>query len=347
MNKITFIVIPAFNPSYELTKLIDKLHVMSDASIIVVNDGSTSEFDEIFQLTNEFNTVQIISHKVNKGKGAALKLAFDFILNNEQQKDSIIVTADADGQHSVSDIKKIIKFAKTLTEKFLVLGIRDLSKDIPFRSKIGNYFIDKAFKIFHGIDCKGDSQTGLRAFSGDLLEKFSNLDGDKYDYETNMLLSTKNDEADLKLIPIETIYIDHNQSSHFHPLIDSLSIIRQLFSYSLIAILTFLLEILVFAILLPISTIIQANVVARICSIIINFILVKTRVFKSKERTIVTASKFVSVALFNSVLVGILVAFMSSKLQIDNVFLFKIMLDCSLFLINFYISKQFIFKDKS
>ena len=343
----TFIVIPALNPSLELIELVKKLDTLADLEIIVVNDGSELASKEIFETIKKLDKVQILEHTINLGKGAALKTAFKFILSNRNSLNSIIVTADADGQHSFSDIKRIRDFADIFKEKFLVLGIRNFSKNTPLRSKLGNCFINWALKTFHGIDCNGDSQTGLRAFSGDLIKNFSHLEGDRYEYETNMLLCSKNGKLSLKFLPIETIYIDKNNSSYFRPFIDSYIVLKQLFNYSIVGFISFVIEVFTFYILSIFFGIIQANFLSRALSLIANFSLLRKRVFQTKQKIKYMAFKYVFLAIFNSILVGICINFSSKLFQIEYIIFLKVIFDGILFFINYFLVKKLIFKDFS
>ena len=94
-----FLVIPAYEPDEKLIKLLKEVSALNLFQIIVVNDGSGDKFN----VAKEYAI--LLSHGINKGKGAALKTAFTYIKN--LNTDGIIVTADSDGQHKVSDIVKV------------------------------------------------------------------------------------------------------------------------------------------------------------------------------------------------------------------------------------------------
>ena len=93
------VLIPSYQPDEKLTALIEKLNT-SSLDIIVVNDGST-ENTEIFDTLN----CTVVHHNINKGKGAALKTGFKYMMDNGY---TAAVTADSDGQHSPEDICNII-----------------------------------------------------------------------------------------------------------------------------------------------------------------------------------------------------------------------------------------------
>ena len=97
---MNYIVIPAYQPDNKLIKLIEKIHEKSDFRILVIDDGSSSKCQYIFDKAEQYATV--LRHQVNQGKGQALKTAFDYI--RQQNSYGTVVTADADGQHKIWDI---------------------------------------------------------------------------------------------------------------------------------------------------------------------------------------------------------------------------------------------------
>ena len=97
---MNYIVIPAYQPDNKLIKLIEKIHEKSDFRILVIDDGSSSNCQNIFDKAEQYATV--LRHQVNQGKGQALKTAFTYI--RQQNSYGTVVTADADGQHKIWDI---------------------------------------------------------------------------------------------------------------------------------------------------------------------------------------------------------------------------------------------------
>ena len=114
---MNYIVIPAYQPDKQLIKLIEKIHEKSDFHILVIDDGSSSECQKIFDKAEQYATV--LRHEVNQGKGQALKTAFTYI--QEQNIYGTVVTADADGQHQGMDIfRTLIKSSENPNK--LILG---------------------------------------------------------------------------------------------------------------------------------------------------------------------------------------------------------------------------------
>jgi glycosyltransferase involved in cell wall biosynthesis len=121
-------LIPAYNPSGQLVDLVRKLAASDFAAIVVVNDGSKSDCDSIFEEISKISKVSLLRHAVNLGKGAALKTGLNYAYCNFEDHIGV-VTIDADGQHLVEDA---VKVAEALLEypESLVMGVRSFKKDV-------------------------------------------------------------------------------------------------------------------------------------------------------------------------------------------------------------------------
>lgn len=222
------LIVPAYEPDDKLLAALPLLEEAGFSDIIVVNDGSSSACDKIFEKAKGFSTVTLLSHEQNRGKGAALKTAYKYIL--ESRPSSLgAVCVDSDGQHLPKDVLACTKEMMT-GEPHIVLGCRDFTLPfVPERSRKGNNITRNVFKKFFKMDVS-DTQTGLRAvpsaFYNDMLE----TEGDRYEYENNMLITMKDNKIPYSEVSIETVYIEENKSSHFRPVRDSLRIYYHLFS---------------------------------------------------------------------------------------------------------------------
>lgn len=218
------VIIPSLNPDNKLLDLVNKLIEKGLKNIIVVNDGSSEEYNKIYdKLPKE---VRYIKYKNNQGKGYALKTAV-----KELTSEDAFITVDSDGQHKVSDVLRV---AKELENNNLVFGARNFKqKNVPFRSKFGNAFSRLAYFIKTLKRCP-DTQTGLRGINIKYKDLFINTKGDRYDFEMNFLCSLK---EKIKYIDIETIYEkDNNKKSHFKVIKDSFLIYKNLFIFLLMLI---------------------------------------------------------------------------------------------------------------
>ena len=224
-----YVLIPAYQPDARLPRLILELH-RADPSrkIVVVDDGSGQKFSDIFEASATAGA-HVISYEHNRGKGYALREGFTWIRDVAGDSPECVVTADADGQHTLNDIFRVGRRC-TDTGKS-VLGVREFVGHVPARSRIGNTATSALFWLATGWKLK-DTQTGLRAFPVALLPALLEVQGDRYEYELRVLLHLAKFRHPVTQIPIETIYEAGNPTSHFHPLQDSARIWAPLLKFA-------------------------------------------------------------------------------------------------------------------
>ena len=232
------ILIPAYNPDEKLLALLPKLRERFDR-IVLVDDGSTAGRD-IFPKAAPY-VEKILVHEKNRGKGAALKTGFSYIA----ESGSDVITADADGQHTPEDIAKVAEGLK-IQRGGLVLGVRAFTGKVPFRSRFGNTWTRWLFFFMTRLMIN-DTQTGLRGIPFELLAHIAAIPGDRYEYEMAMLADAKRHPSRPLQVPIETVYLDENATSHFHPVLDAIRIYRSLFQFCISSVLSFLIDNGVFA----------------------------------------------------------------------------------------------------
>lgn len=213
-------LIPAYQPEPVLLEVLEKLR-RCGMRILVVDDGSGPEFQELFRQASAFG--QILTHPENRGKGAALKTGLAS-LQQQYDPESLIVTVDADGQHRAEDALRVCRTAQRHPEA-LVLGSRKLQKEVPLRSRFGNAVTRTVWYWITGNRIY-DTQTGLRAFSVRRIPEFLAVAGERYEYEMQVLLFCSEKKIPILEEEIETIYRDRNASSHFHTLRDSIRVCR-------------------------------------------------------------------------------------------------------------------------
>ena len=95
----SIVIIPAYEPPKEFVDYARELSPMIER-LVVVNDGSREEYDEVFDAIAELPNVVYLSYPENHGKGYALKTAFEYCRDNFPA-DYTMVTADCDGQHKL------------------------------------------------------------------------------------------------------------------------------------------------------------------------------------------------------------------------------------------------------
>ncbi len=223
LHSDTMILIPAYKPSQALVILTSEL-MQNGYPVLVVNDGSPSGYESVFSSVSEY--ADVTAYENNMGKGHALKHGLQTVMKNYKSV-RFVVTADADGQHSVEDIIKICRAVRS--GGGLVIGSRDFKGNVPLRSSVGNHLSRFVFAIASGRLIY-DNQSGLRGFTRQHIQWMMNVRGNNYDYEINVLMYAAKRKMAIREIPIRTIYEDNNKQSHFLPVRDTLRIYRRIFS---------------------------------------------------------------------------------------------------------------------
>ncbi len=285
-------IVPSLNPDEKFLRVVKGLVEAGFESILLVDDGSKPECRIWFEKAMEYPQCTLLRHGKNLGKGRALKTAFNHFLSLENGHVGVI-TLDGDGQHAIADVVNCAKALEENPDK-LILGVRDFSGDhVPFRSRSGNQFTSFVFKFLCGIPVT-DTQTGLRGISTEFCRFLLDVKGERFEFETNMLLETRRAEVSIHEVVIETVYIEENKSSHFRVVRDSMAIYGLIVKYLSSSILSFLLDyglFVLFALLLdkliPLWeenwNIVIANTVARILSSLFNFFVNRKVVFRSRD----------------------------------------------------------------
>ena len=224
------LIIPSLNPDQKLVDVVKEAsEVFGD--IIVINDGSKKEYDGIFEHIKiaHGEKIHLLAHEQNRGKGCALKTAFSYYLHSDLSKKYLgVVTMDSDGQHSVEDAKSLDDKLGEKHERALHIGHRDLNSPVmPLRSKFGNKATAFLFRFLYGVKLK-DTQSGLRAFSNDIVPWLTEVNGQRFEYEMNVLIRSKDADLNVYEHQIETRY-EKNHKSHFRSLNDSFKVMKVLF----------------------------------------------------------------------------------------------------------------------
>ncbi len=227
VREATAIVLPSLDPDYKFAGVVKGLVEDGFQHIVIVDDGSDEAHQHFFREAEQYPVCTVIHHGVNKGKGRALKTAFAHI-RREMPTLKGAITIDGDGQHLLGDI--IACGERMLAEEnAVVLGCRDFDlPGVPPRSVAGNKTTSRLFRLLYGIRLS-DTQTGLRAIPKTCLELFERVEGERFEYETNMLLAMK--RAGIRFLeqPIATVYDEEDYSSHYNAVKDSWRIFRIMF----------------------------------------------------------------------------------------------------------------------
>ncbi len=364
----TVVLIPSLHPNHLLTEYVDHLTQKGFTSILIVDDGSGPDrkYQDIFEELNSRVNCTVIGYPENHGKGYALKHGMAYIQQHYPNAPGV-VTADSDGQHTAPDVMKL---AQRLTEKqdSLLIGSRDFShrnKNIPFKSRAGNRLTSFFYMLLYG-QWLPDTQTGLRAFSIGLIPFMMSIPGDRFEYEMNMLIYCSGEKVPFDIVPIDTIYIEDNKSSHFRAFHDSMRIYKQLFGnffkYTSSSILSALLDLLLFILLdkwvlglfvgdaLKTTVfrnaylhVLVAKAIARIASSTFNYKVNQKYVFDEKSSA-ASARRYALLAILNVIVSSFVIAEVNRLLGIDNAIL-AIITDTILYIINYRIQKAWVFKN--
>ena len=294
LSKVS-VVLPSLDPDEKLIAVVDGLLEYGFTDIIMVNDGSKPEnMHYFYDLAAQHPEITLLHHEVKKGKGAALKNAFRYFLENRPEGFGV-VTVDGDNQHHPADTRACSEHM--LKTGNCVLGCRDFSLDhVPARSRFGNKTTSLVFKLFVGMTIS-DTQTGLRALPRSALESLVEVYGDRFEYETNMLLAFKTFAIAFDEVKIRTVYIEENKSSHFRTFTDSWRIYKLIlahfFRYTVSSVVSAVVDTVAYSLLTVVlkglvsgfGLTAAAGVGARVISSLLNFFMNKKLVFKTQVDT--------------------------------------------------------------
>ncbi len=349
------VVIPSLNPDEKLAATVDALIALGFSDILLVNDGSKNECVPNFPVDRPECT--LLTHEVNRGKGAAMKTAFRYYLDSGRTTAGVI-TVDGDGQHLAEDVLRCAEAMRESRE--IVLGVRDFSApDVPPRSKAGNRITSLVFRLFCGIRLS-DTQTGLRAIPREHIAAMLDVDGDRYEYETNMLLRLGALGIPYREEKIHTVYIEENKTSHFRPVRDSIRIyglILKFISSSAISSVVDLGLFFILSLFLPsllgVWADAAASVAARVVSSGVNFLINQKAVFKSRASTGMAVVRYYILAAGIMLLSSGSISLFSYLMKMTGgefawlKTLVKLVIDTVLFLLSFRAQREWVFSEKT
>ena len=352
-------LIPAYEPEQRLAGLTDDLKKRG-FDVVVVDDGSGPDYRALFEELAQKATV--LTHAKNRGKGAALKTGLNYInkymaytesvltpagTEVVSGRDAVIVTVDADGQHLPDDVRRVAEISSQRRDA-LVLGSRALDKDIPARSRFGNTVTRHVYSAATGLRVH-DTQTGLRAFHRGLIPRLLEIEGDRYEYEINMLMQLASEGVPIIEERIETVYEDNNRGSHFRTLSDSFRVYKEILKFSASSLASFAIDYGMYALLLAVTGaagiangLVISNIGARLVSGTANYTMNKRLVFKSRTGFAKSAVQYILLAGF--ILAGntIVLSMLAGTLGINR-FAAKLIAEVIFFAISWTVQKYVIF----
>lgn len=368
MHRNCVLIIPSLNPNEELIPYLKALAANGFSKIILVNDGSSTQSCDIFNAAGAMEECDMLIHTVNMGKGRSLKDACNYYCQKYANDYLGVITADADGQHTVGDIIRLDQAVMSYPDS-LVLGVRDFDgASVPWKSSFGNKLTRTVMRFLIGNaspadkDTKkkaiSDTQTGLRAIPNALVKDYLTLPGERFEYETNMLIEALHSHTPVKEICIQTVYKNGNSETHFRPFLDSIAIYRQIFStflkYTLASLSSFLLDYGVYSLLLlllgflPLAPKIWiAAALARILSSLYNYAVNQAVVFQGEQHKVrekkKTLGRYYLLCMVQLCCSAQLVWMVCRYVGVSAVAA-KLMVDSVLFVVSYYIQKNWVFR---
>jgi glycosyltransferase involved in cell wall biosynthesis len=186
------IVIPAFNESGSIARVIDGFKTLGeDFQIIVINDGSTDATGDILNTTSGLT---VIHHKENRGYGASL------LSGIREAHSEVIVTFDADGQH---DHKDVLRLLREIHECDMVVGARTTESHFDASRKIGRSILLWIANSWTGSKIP-DINSGLRAFRKSEALRYEALFPTGFSFSTTLTLAMLKEKSPVRFVPIVT-----------------------------------------------------------------------------------------------------------------------------------------------
>jgi len=338
-------IVPAYRPGDKLAGLLKEC-IKRDflECILVVDDGSGPEFASLFESISLLENVFVLHLGVNSGMGGAIKAGIQYA--TWRWPETIGFAAfDADGQHLPEDIQKVVtEFCSDHSK--VVLGVRNFHDpriNIPLRSRFGNRVTEIMFYVLTG-KYLADTQTGLRCYPVSIAKECVGIKNSRYEFQMESLLLCVQKCA-IRQIPIQTVYEDGNKCSHFNPLLDSFRIYMVLLRFVVSSLICSVTDYIVFAFLFLLSgQMVSSLLVSRVCSVSLNFIINRNKVFRAGGDWRIQALGFLLLAvfLFEGSLLGM--TWLKQTLGWNPLFS-KIVVEVFLFIISFLVQRLWIFSN--
>lgn len=333
------VLIPAYRPPPALAQLVNELAARGFEQILVVDDGSGPDYAPLFEQLRRTPQVLLLRHEANRGKGEALKTGLRHALETGAAG---VVTADADGQHLAEDIERVARRLAECDGSTLVLGCRRFEGRVPLRSRLGNLLTAAVMRWVAGMKL-ADTQTGLRGIPRALAARLPGMATSGYEFELDMLLMAKHAGFAIDEVPICTVYLEDNRSSHFNPLRDSTRIYFVLLRFTFVSLATALIDNAVFRLLLAASAALpEAQLAARAAALSFQYPAARRAVFHSREPHRHLLPKFLAVAAGHALLSWAAIHWLTASRGL-SLLPAKIAVETSLFPLNFLLQRDWVF----
>lgn len=340
------VIIPAYNPESFLVDFAKQIMKQNLKNIIIVDDGSINEYTDVFKQLKNIGCI-VIHHKKNSGKGASIKYGIKKAMSVFPQLDGCI-TAEANNQHSPKDLRKIYDAMQKHPGK-LIMGTRKLrSNKLPLKFRVSFYFS----KIYVRIMTKKwykDARTILRGIPKEMFSLALSTEGERYEYELNFFINAIKNNYPYINVHVGS-HLSKNHISHFRPFIDTILLFKTLIKFAATSLSCYIIDLLLFTLfsyfIFPSNAVglFGSTVIARIISGIMNFTINKKWSFENHKQWKGQFAKYIMLFVTQMTLSWLLVTTFSA-LPIP-IFIVKMAVDLALFVLNYLVQKNWVFKDK-
>jgi len=211
----TYLLIPSYKSAEPLKRFIDTLltEFVPKKHLFIVDDASK---DGTYEMCGS-NGIECLRHEKNRGKGKALKTGFTHLITHKKAR--WILTMDADGQHSPSDINLFLNKAIKYPTTGICIGARNMRPGImPLARIFSNRLTSIIMTLFTGVRIK-DSQCGYRLYSAELINSID-IEYERFEMESEVIMKAAAKKFPVHFVPVQTLYL--KGPSHISHLADTL-----------------------------------------------------------------------------------------------------------------------------
>ncbi len=209
------VVLPCYNNPKTIEHVAQQVLANTAFPVLIVDDGSTVPVSELLQSSVvqealKSQRLTLLRHESNRGKGVALKTAFQWALENDKTH---VISMDSDGQHLVEEVAHLVQESRQ-NPWALIIGSRKFQENVPNVSKFGRTFSN--FWVKYETDYKAlDSQSGFRIYPLFYVQNLK-LITRKYDFEIEILIRLLWAKVEVREVEIQAYYPPPEERvSHF------------------------------------------------------------------------------------------------------------------------------------
>jgi len=331
MQKISFII--PFHRLYSrpsFVRLIENLLESNLGLIVLVDDASGGIYDSTLETLQHKTNLKILKHAVISGYGASIKTALNYVYCNHRDCIGTIII-DPNQEYSYSDVLR-------LTQEFLKFPA-DLIQGV---TKEQDSF---AFSLLIGIKMKYLG-AGIRALPMEFILKCLKIRSNYYDFDIDLILLCKFNNVKIREILFENINQRKNLQN-FNPFLFSMKIGFVLFRFLFVSLITAAVDMILFVMIYSLSSSIALGMlVSRGVAMMLNYRLIKRRVFYTQEKNYQVMCKYLMTVLFFGLMSFFLINILRARF-LFSVISAKILVESTLFLFNLLVQRDIVFVSDS